>query len=126
MTETYYNVPAPYYQYIYEDWDASVEQQANILDELIKEYFGADAQDILDVACGIGTQSIGLAHLGYNIQGSDISLGELEYARIESAKRKLHIEYGVGDMGDIYSRYQKKSNVIIACDNAISHLLSES
>jgi hypothetical protein len=37
-----------------------VERQASILDGIIREYFGGNVKSILDAACGIGTQSIGL------------------------------------------------------------------
>lgn len=126
MTNAYYDVLAPYYKYIYEDWDSSTVHQAKIIDSVIKEFFGADVREILDVACGIGTQSIGLAQIGYNIKASDISPIEIEHARVEAAKRDLVIEFDVGDMRDISSRYQQKFDLIIAFDNAIPHLLSES
>jgi ubiquinone/menaquinone biosynthesis C-methylase UbiE len=52
---------APLYDLIFLDWDASMEQQAGHLAGIIGERWGSDVRTILDVACGIGTQSIGLA-----------------------------------------------------------------
>ena len=72
MLETFYNQLAPYYKYLYDDWSKSVEKQAAILDQVIQEYFGDNINRIHDVACGIGTQAIGLAELGYRVTGSDI------------------------------------------------------
>jgi glycine/sarcosine N-methyltransferase len=66
MSEVFYDRLAPYYKYFYLDWDASVQRQAQALDSVIQETIGTTAKTVLDVACGIGTQSIGLAKLGYN------------------------------------------------------------
>lgn len=125
MTEAYYDQLARYYKYFYQDWEASIRHQASILDDLIKEFFGDGAFEILDAACGIGTQSIGLAKLGYHVFASDISQVEIEYAREEATKRSLSIEFAVTDMREIQGKYHRQFDVIIACDNAIPHLLSE-
>jgi hypothetical protein len=61
MIESFYDQLSSYYKYIFRDWDASVHRQAAILDEVIREYFGENVHAILDAACGIGTQAIGLA-----------------------------------------------------------------
>lgn len=125
MLAAYYNHLTPYYKYIYADWEASLQRQAGILDGVIREFFGDKAQSILDAACGIGTQSIGLAGLGYNVTASDISAGEVEAARSEAEKRGLKIDCGVADMRELSSVYPDKFDLVIACDNAIPHLLSD-
>jgi len=84
MVEAYYDKLAPYYKYIYADWEKSVEVQAAALDEVIREFFGTQAYTVLDAACGIGTQSIGLAKLGYKVTGSDISPGAIPIANQEA------------------------------------------
>jgi SAM-dependent methyltransferase len=125
MLEAYYNRLAPYYKYVYADWDASLQRQTGILDGVIREFFGDKVQRILDAACGIGTQSIGLAQLGYKVIASDISPGELKQARTEAAKRNLKIEFGMADIRTLSTAYQDKFDLVIACDNAIPHLLSD-
>ena len=125
MLDAYYNRLAPYYKYIYADWDASLQRQAGMLDSVIREYFGDRVKHILDAACGIGTQSIGLAQLGYTIAASDISPGELERARNEAAERELKIEFDVADMRNLSASFHEKFDLVIACDNAIPHLLSD-
>ena len=102
--QTFYDDLTPYYHWIYQDWDASVERQADVLDAVIREYFGGQVHSILDAACGIGTQAIGLAARGYAVSASDISAGELERARVQAAQRKLAIDFRVADMrrlGDV-------------------------
>jgi SAM-dependent methyltransferase len=125
MLATYYNHLAPYYKYIYADWDASLQRQAGILDGVIREYFGENVNRVLDAACGVGTQSIGLAQFGYKVTASDISPGELELARDEAAKRNLKIGFKVADMHSLSMTFQDKFDLVIACDNAIPHLLSD-
>jgi SAM-dependent methyltransferase len=122
--EEFYDALAPYYRLIYQDWEASVERQSAVLDGVIREYFGK-ANSILDAACGIGTQCIGLAARGYRLSASDISAGELELARQNAAARGLDISFQVADMRRVAQVYQQKFDVVMACDNAIPHLLSD-
>jgi SAM-dependent methyltransferase len=125
MTESYYDNLAPYYQYIYQDWDASIQRQAAALDGVIREYFGENVKTILDAACGVGTQAIGLAQIGYTITASDISPREIGQAWTEANQRGLTIQFGIADMRKLWSVYQKQFDLVIACDNAIPHLLSD-
>ncbi len=122
--QDYYDNLAPYYKLIYEDWDASVERQGAILDGVIREFFGKNARRILDAACGVGTQSFGLAQRGYLVHGSDISNGAIVEARTEAVKRGLSIEFQVTDMRRLADAYANPFDLVIACDNAIPHLLS--
>jgi SAM-dependent methyltransferase len=125
MNETYYNNLAACYKLIYTDWDASVERQAEDLDGVIREFSKIQAKTILDVACGIGTQSIGLAAMGYHVTASDLSSVEVELARAEAQNRGLDIEFNVGDMRNAWEIHQDQFDVVIACDNSIPHLPAE-
>ncbi len=93
---------------------------------MIREFFGTQAYSVLDAACGIGTQSIGLAKLGYKVTGSDISPGAIQIANQEALSRNLKIDYSVGDLRQVGQVHQRQFDLILACDNAIPHLLSES
>ncbi len=125
MPSTYYNRLAPYYKYLFLDWNTSVERQAAVLDGVIREFFGTSARRILDAACGIGTQSLGLAQLGYEVTASDISEIEIEHAKAEAAQRGLNIAFGVADMRHLREHDAQPFDLILACDNAIPHLLSD-
>jgi 2-polyprenyl-3-methyl-5-hydroxy-6-metoxy-1,4-benzoquinol methylase len=122
MLPKFYNQLAPLYKYFYQDWEASLVNQAVILDQVIKEYFEPDIKTIRDVACGIGTQSLGLAELGYQVIGSDISEDAIQTAKREAESRNLSIEFSIQDMRNID---QGQFDLIMACDNAIPHLLSD-
>ena len=64
------------------NWEDAVERQGSALDALIRDVL-PDATTVLDCSCGIGTQALGLAKLGYRVVGSDISAGEIERAQRE-------------------------------------------
>jgi SAM-dependent methyltransferase len=125
VIEAFYDELAPYYKFLYADWEASVKRQAAALDGVIREFFGADARRILDAACGIGTQSIGLAGLGYAVSASDISPSEVERARVEATQRNLAIDFRVADMRQLRRAFTEQFDIVIACDNAVPHLLND-
>jgi len=60
---------------------------------------------ILDCACGIGTQAIGLAALGYCVTASDLSEGALA----EAKKRAEKIRYRSALSRRIFMRCTKPS-----------------
>lgn len=125
VSTVYYNHLAPYYKLIYADWEASLKQQATILDQLITQHYGRKPTTILDSACGIGTQCLGLAQLGYQVLASDISQQEIAQAQAEAAKRNLNITFKLGDMRQVWDVHQTQVEVVLACDNAIPHLLTD-
>ena len=125
MIENYYNELAPYFKYIHQDWEASVKRQAAILDSVIREFFDQQVRHVLDATCGIGTQSLGLAQLGYTVSASDISSAEIDLARTEAEKRGLSIDFTVADMRQLAKTHCGLFDLVIACDNAIPHLLTD-
>lgn len=125
MAVDFYNQLSPFYHLVYPDWEASIERQSSALDGIIKEFFGGDSRRILDVACGIGTQALGLARLGYELTGSDISGAAIERAGKEAAARGLDVELSVADMRALSGHHGREFDVVIACDNAVPHLLTD-
>ena len=119
----FYDGFATDYHLVYEDWNAAVERQGAALDRLIRAIH-KNPIDVLDCSCGIGTQAIGLARLGYRVQGTDISERSLERARIEAARRGVDISFAVCDFRDLKS-VEGVFDVVISCDNAVPHLLSD-
>jgi SAM-dependent methyltransferase len=121
----FYDQLTPFYHLIYADWEASIVRQAAALDRIIKEQWGDSVMSILDLACGIGTQSLGLASLGYAVTASDLSPTAVDRAREEAEARKLRIDFSVADMREAYSHHRGQFDLIIACDNSVPHLLSD-
>src|SRR5262249_5778575 len=123
--DDFYDRLAPLYDLIFLDWDASMEQQAGNLAEIIADHWGTEVRTILDVACGIGTQSIGLARKGFAVTASDLSVGAVERAKVEARRRGVEISFSVCDMRVAYEHHGQEFDVVIACDNSIPHLLSD-
>lgn len=88
--------------------------------------WGSRTARVLDVACGIGTQALGFAALGYDVSGADSSLGAVVRAEQEAAKRDLAVTFAVADMRQVAEVYAGHHfDVVLACDNAIPHLLTD-
>ena len=123
-SDTFYDDLAPLYHLIYPDWDQSLVRQGAQLDAVIRELCG-DARIVLDVTCGIGTQVLGLAQVGYEMTGSDLSAREIDRARREASDRDLKINYSVADMREAFDHHCTQYDVVISCDNSVPHLLSD-
>jgi SAM-dependent methyltransferase len=119
----FYDALAPLYHLVYENWEASIERQGKALDSIIRSCRGETPQSILDVACGIGTQCLGLAALGHRVTGSDLSPAAVQRARRETASRGLSIDYTVADMRA--PNRGRDFDVVLCADNSLPHLLSD-
>jgi len=119
----FYDDLALEYHLIYEDWNTAVEHQSVALDRLVRSRL-PDAQSVLDCSCGIGTQALGLAGHGYKVHGTDVSERALERARSEAIRRGLEITFTACDIRDL-ERLHGTYDVVMSCDNALPHLLTD-
>src|SRR5689334_15009472 len=94
----FYDGLAPHYHLLYADWEASVARQGAALADRLAELGAARGARVHEAACGIGTQTIGLAQRGYRVTGSDLSPGAVARARDEVARRGLDVALSVADM----------------------------
>ena len=117
-----YDQIASLYHLVYEDWQLAMERQAASLDQLIREQLGVEKCRVLDVSCGIGTQSLGLAALGYEVTASDLSSGAVERARREALHRDLRMNISVADMRSCDVTHGSGFDVVLSADNSIPHL----
>ena len=120
-----YDQIAELYHLIFEDWETSIEWQAKRLDKKIAKTWGGRVSSVLDVSCGIGTQAIGLAQSGYEVQGCDLSSDSVRRARVEAANRGLNIPFSVCDMRTLESFHGQSFDLVMTCDNALPHLLND-
>jgi SAM-dependent methyltransferase len=124
-TRTFYDDLAESYHLIFQDWTQSVQRQAGTLGPLIEREMPVGRLWILDCACGIGTQTLGLAQRGHTLVGADLSEIAISRARREAEQRHLSIQFEVADMRDLSSLSVTEFDVVLAADNAIPHLLNE-
>lgn len=113
------------YHLIFDSWEHAITNQAQILDHIINTHASSGAVSILDCACGIGTQAIGLATLGYHVSGTDLSPKAIERAKLETQNRGLSIAFSIADFRTLDQDIEGVFEVVIACDNALPHLLHE-
>jgi SAM-dependent methyltransferase len=121
----FYDKLAPLHHLVFQDWEASIARQAEQLASIIHERWGREARTILDVSCGIGTQAIGLARRGFAVTASDLSAGAVERARAEASRHGVEVEFSVGDMRAAHDHHGRQFDVVISCDNSITHLLTD-
>lgn len=118
-----YDTLAEHYHLIFENWGAAIERQAAALNSILDTNFrGTTPVRILDCACGIGTQSLGLAKLGFQVTGCDVSPAAIERARNEALQRDLAIEFSVANMLALDNFKASYFDVVICMDNSLPHL----
>ncbi|MEP7002558.1 MAG: class I SAM-dependent methyltransferase [bacterium] len=125
VTDTFYDELAPFYHLLYPDWAQSVDRQGAALAGLLRDLGTPAGSRVHDAACGIGTQTIGLAVRGYQMSASDVSSAALARASEELASRQLTATLGVADMRALDTVVTDAVRAVIACDNAVPHLLSD-
>jgi SAM-dependent methyltransferase len=117
----FYDALAPDYHLIFDDWDASVLRQCAVIHSLL----GSQPRRVLDVACGMGTQAIGLARLGHSVVARDFSPALVQRAKVEAHRLGTPLDVSVGDMRLAVSADLSAFDAVIAFDNALPHLESD-
>jgi len=124
INQTFYDHLAAQYDKLFFDWQATTREQAEILQRLFQRSGFDRSARILDCACGIGTQAIGLAALGYRVTASDLSQAELAEARRRAGENKVSIDFRRADFCALADTFDETFDIVIAMDNALPHMLS--
>jgi glycine/sarcosine N-methyltransferase len=95
--EQFYDGLADTYHAFYPDWRSATSSQGKALHRLLMRWHTSPI-DIADVACGIGTQLIGLARLGHRVAGTDISARAVQRAARECTTAGVPATLAVADM----------------------------
>jgi len=123
---TFYDELAEDYDALHADWPSSVRSQGETLDRLIRGELGDAPQRVLDCACGIGTQAIGLALRGHDVLATDLSPGAVERAAREAAAMGAALRTGVADFTRLAEQVAGTFSCVLACDNSVAHLHADS
>lgn len=124
--KSFYDRLAENYHLIFEDWDASIKRQSSILGSILERECGIPSTvRILDCACGIGTQLLGLAARGFRLTGCDFSSASIARVRKETGQRRLLIPAYIADMQDLSVVPEKDFDAVMCMDNALPHLESD-
>ena len=124
IIQTFYDDMAAQYDQLFLDWHTTTEEQAAILNKIFSENGFDKTAQILDCACGIGTQAIGLASIGYSVTASDISDGELAEAAARAGQYGLKIRFEHADFCALSDVFPGQFDIVIAMDNALPHMLT--
>ena len=126
ITQSFYDNLASQYDKLFLDWQATTQEQAVLLDRIFEANGFDKTANILDCACGIGTQAIGLAGIGYNVTGSDISNGEITEAKERARKNNVAVHFEHADFCALSNTFDEQFDIVIAMDNALPHMLTHS
>ncbi len=124
IIQNFYDNLATQYDKLFLDWEQTTKEQAVILNKIFEDNGFDYSSKILDCACGIGTQAIGLACLGYSVTASDISNGELAEAKARAEKANVKIPFENADFCALSKTFTELFDIVIAMDNALPHMLS--
>jgi SAM-dependent methyltransferase len=127
-TKQFYDDLASYYHLMFENWDASMVRQGDALVTLIRaelEQSQPSAARVLDVACGIGTQTLPLAARGFRLVARDLSPAAVARLQREADARQLVVDAAVADMRQVGSSVSGTFDVVLAFDNSVPHLLND-
>lgn len=125
----FYDDLAADYDLIYPDWNAEIERQGGAIHTIIRDrlsdrmgdQLGGSALDVLDCACGIGTQALGLAARGHRVAATDLSERAARRAAAEAGRRGVALLPGVADMRRLPFA-DAAVDVVLCADNSVSHL----
>ncbi len=124
-TAGFYDELAEHYHLIFEDWSRSIERQAAVLGPLLENTVARAPLKILDCACGIGTQAIGIARRGHTVVATDLSPAAVRRAAREARRLGLDIKFHVADMRDLSALPESHFDAVLVGDNSLPHLLSD-
>ena len=125
IVQTFYDSLASQYDQLFQNWRAESLEQALILENIFQKNGFDKTAKILDCACGIGTQAIGLASLGYQMTASDISAAELTEANKRAEENGVQIRFERADFRALSDTFSEQYEIIIAMDNALPHMLTK-
>jgi SAM-dependent methyltransferase len=125
MDTAFYDRLAPDYHLLYPDWERAVARQGAALAAVLHAHGVASGDPVLDAACGIGTQTLGLIAQGFALTASDLSPGAVTRLQQELDARGLHATLRVDDLRRLSGTATGSQAAVLACDNCLPHLLSD-
>ncbi|WP_330188183.1 class I SAM-dependent methyltransferase [Pseudarthrobacter sp. J75] len=122
--EQFYDALASEYHLLFDDWWSAAQWHGRVIAGILVQQ-GLAGGRLLDCTCGIGTQALPLAALGYAVTATDVSEAAVERARAEAAARGIGVECGVCDVRGVRDHVRGLFDAVISCDNALPHLLTD-
>lgn len=122
---TFYDGFTADYHLMWDDWWAAALRHGRIVAGVLAHHGVAPPAPVLDCSCGIGTQALSLAHLGYTVTGTDLTPTAIERARRETGLHGVDVTLAVADMRAVDTVVRRTFDAVISCDNSLPHLLTD-
>jgi len=91
----------------------------------VREHLGvSDGGRVLDLGCGTGRHSVGLARLGYRVTGVDVSAGMLEVARQRATQAGATVEWVCANATE-FVREAQFDGAICLCEGSMGLLAGD-
>lgn len=121
-TTDFYDAVAKDYHWLYRNWDAELEREGLNLRRYLRNH---GVQTVLDASCGIGTQAVALARLGYRVTAVDPSLGLLERARHHAGQYQVadRVTFLQTDFLSLHHHLSGPYDAVVTKGNSLPHLL---
>jgi glycine/sarcosine N-methyltransferase len=123
--EEFYDSLAADYHLLFTDWWAAATWHGAVIADVLVSSGVRPPASILDCTCGIGTQALSLAAIGYQVTGTDISSRSVQRARAEAKSRGLYACFSVADAREVRNAVEGFFDAAVSCDNALPHLLTD-
>ncbi|MEX5718466.1 class I SAM-dependent DNA methyltransferase [Geodermatophilus maliterrae] len=124
-TEEFYDALAAEYHLLFPDWWAAAQWHGEVIAGVLAARGVRPPATVLDCTCGVGTQALPLAALGYRMTGTDLSRRAVERARREARIRGLPVTLGCADVRDLRAAVTGTFEAVVSCDNSLPHLLTD-
>lgn len=123
----FYDALSPFYRdNMGWDWDSVMRDEGTLLGEFLDQRMSSGGPySVLDCACGIGTQAIGLALHGHRVHGTDLSPVSVGCARSEAERLGVDMAFDIADFRRLGETVTGCFDVVMACDNSIAHCLGD-
>lgn len=112
----FYKDISKYYDYIFPVGQEQLALAQGVFDK---------GDSILDVACGVGTYTLALAKMGYDMTGVDISEGMVDMARTNARQQGLDTAFYVVDMMNLSDFGSNSFDGVMCMGNSLVHLPDE-
>lgn len=120
----FYDALASEYHLLFGHWWSAAQWHGRVIADILTQR-GVAEGCLLDCTCGIGTQALPLASLGYDVTATDVSQAAVDRARVEAAARGIDVDFTVCDLRGLRDHVEGDFDVVISCDNALPHLLTD-
>lgn len=123
--EEFYDALAAEYHLLFPDWWAAAQWHGEVIARVLASWGVRPPARVLDCTCGVGTQALALAALGYRMTGTDLSRRAIERARREAQTRGIPLTLGRADVRQLRAAVTGTFDAVISCDNSLPHLLTD-